>query len=233
MPLLVHPVARALGVHGEAVELAREAHREVGDVDALLHLAEALGIDLAHLAADDLAELRLARAEGLAHQAHDLAALGGGQHGPLVLHGLRGLHGALVVLGGVELHGAEHLAGGGLEAVDGLALGKERRGLGAGCEEARVARDSEPLEEVVGQGEGRIGPGKEHGAGLVAPRRGVRCRRCVLSPSWARPGRREQRPEQQAQWVQQERSAQPAPRPSRRPSSSPRWRSRSPRPWSW
>ena len=34
-----HAVAWALGVHGEAVEHARLADREVGDVDHLLHLA--------------------------------------------------------------------------------------------------------------------------------------------------------------------------------------------------
>ena len=42
VPLLEHPVARALGGDREAVELARQADREVADVDHLLHLAEAL-----------------------------------------------------------------------------------------------------------------------------------------------------------------------------------------------
>jgi hypothetical protein len=52
VPLLEHAVAGALAVHGEAIELARQADGEVGDVDHLLHLALAFGQDLAHLAAD-------------------------------------------------------------------------------------------------------------------------------------------------------------------------------------
>ena len=39
MPLLVHAMAGALAVHGEAVELAGEADGEIGDVDHLLHFA--------------------------------------------------------------------------------------------------------------------------------------------------------------------------------------------------
>ena len=46
----------ALGVHGQAVELARETDREVADVDHLLDLAQALGQDLAHLQRDQPAE---------------------------------------------------------------------------------------------------------------------------------------------------------------------------------
>ena len=42
VPLLVHAVAGPLGVHGQAVELAREADGEVADVDHLLHFALAL-----------------------------------------------------------------------------------------------------------------------------------------------------------------------------------------------
>jgi hypothetical protein len=52
LPLLVHAVARALAVHREAVQLARQADREVADVDHLLHFAEALGEDLAVLERD-------------------------------------------------------------------------------------------------------------------------------------------------------------------------------------
>jgi hypothetical protein len=48
-------------VHRQAVELAREADREVGHVDALLDLAEALGQDLADLEADQRAEVVLVR----------------------------------------------------------------------------------------------------------------------------------------------------------------------------
>ena len=49
MPLLHHPVPRTLGRDGQAVQLARETHGEVADVDHLLHLAVSLGADLAHL----------------------------------------------------------------------------------------------------------------------------------------------------------------------------------------
>ena len=74
MPLLVHAVPRALGVHREAVEHARLADREVGDVDHLLDFAVALGLDLAHLEAHEAAEEVLLRAQRVAHQAHGFAA---------------------------------------------------------------------------------------------------------------------------------------------------------------
>ena len=74
MPLLVHPVERPLGVHRQAVELARQADAEVGHVDHLLHLAQALGADLADLERDQLAEVVLVLAQRLAELAHDLAA---------------------------------------------------------------------------------------------------------------------------------------------------------------
>ena len=47
MPRLGQPVPGSLGGDRAAVELAREADREVADVDHLLHLAEALLRDLA------------------------------------------------------------------------------------------------------------------------------------------------------------------------------------------
>ena len=74
MPLLVHAMAGALAVHGEAVELAREADGEIGDVDHLLHLAEALGQDLAHFERDQRAQVLLVRAQLVADLAHDVAA---------------------------------------------------------------------------------------------------------------------------------------------------------------
>ena len=52
-----------LGVHGQAVELARHADREVAHVDHLLHLAEALAQDLADLERDQAAELLLVVAQ--------------------------------------------------------------------------------------------------------------------------------------------------------------------------
>ena len=47
-----------LAVHGEAVELARKADGEVGDIDHLLHFAHALRQDLAHFQRDQRAQVR-------------------------------------------------------------------------------------------------------------------------------------------------------------------------------
>ena len=75
VPLFVHAVAGPLAVHGEAVELAREPHREIGDIDHLLHFAQAFGEDLAHFERHQRAQVRLVRAQLIADLAHDLAAL--------------------------------------------------------------------------------------------------------------------------------------------------------------
>ena len=75
MPRLGEAVARPLGGDRAPVELPRETDREVADVDHLLHLAEALLRDLAHLERDERAERLLLAAELLAEQAHELAAL--------------------------------------------------------------------------------------------------------------------------------------------------------------
>ena len=73
MPGLHHPVARALGGDRQAVDLARQADGEVADVDHLLHLAEALGDDLARFERHDRAERLLGGAQFLAEQPHELA----------------------------------------------------------------------------------------------------------------------------------------------------------------
>lgn len=67
-------MAGTLGGDGEAVELARQADGEVADVDHLLHLAEALGDDLAGFQRDQPAELGLVGAQLLTEQAHQFAA---------------------------------------------------------------------------------------------------------------------------------------------------------------
>ena len=72
MPLLVHAVAGALGMHGQAVQLARQADGEFADVDHLLHFAVALGLDLAHLQRDQRAERVLVRAQRFGAQADRL-----------------------------------------------------------------------------------------------------------------------------------------------------------------
>ena len=55
MPRLHQPVAGPLGGDGAPVELAGQPHRELADVDHLLHLAAGLGGDLAGLDGDQLA----------------------------------------------------------------------------------------------------------------------------------------------------------------------------------
>ena len=57
MPLLVHPVAGALGVHRKPVKLAGKPDGEVADVDHLLYFAHALCTNFAHLQRDKSAEL--------------------------------------------------------------------------------------------------------------------------------------------------------------------------------
>ena len=74
VPRLGEPMPGSLGGDRAAVELAREADREVADVDHLLHLAEALLRDLPDLERDERAERVLLAAELLAEQAHELAA---------------------------------------------------------------------------------------------------------------------------------------------------------------
>ena len=75
MPGLHHAVARPLRRDRQAVELARQADREVADVDHLLHFAEAFLQDLAGLEGDQRAERLLVRAQLLAEAADQLAAL--------------------------------------------------------------------------------------------------------------------------------------------------------------
>ena len=76
MPGFHHAVVGALGGDGQAVELARQADREVADVDHLLHFAEAFGGDLAGFERDEAAEVGLGGAQLLAEQADQFAALG-------------------------------------------------------------------------------------------------------------------------------------------------------------
>ena len=75
MPGLHHAVRRPLGGDGEAVDLPRQADREIADVDHLLDFAEPFGGDLAGLDRHQPAELGLALAQLVAEQAHQLAAL--------------------------------------------------------------------------------------------------------------------------------------------------------------
>ena len=111
MPLLHQPVLGALADRREAVELAREAEREVADVDHLLDLALALGEDLAGLERDEAAELALGAAQLLAEQADQLAAARRRHGTPLRERGLRGADRPLGLLAGGRCDPGDLLAG--------------------------------------------------------------------------------------------------------------------------
>jgi hypothetical protein len=113
-----------LAGHGQAVELAGEADGEVGDVDGLLDLADALGPDLADLEGDQLAQGFEVLAELIADGPDDLASDGGGDAAPAVkARGGEG-HGLLVGVGGVESHAGDGAAGGRVLAEDDAPLGR-------------------------------------------------------------------------------------------------------------
>ena len=97
MPLLVHAVAGALGVHGQAVQLARQADGEVADVDHLLHFAVAFGLGLAHLQRDQRTQRVLVRAQRVGAQADRLAAARRRRRAPDLERGLRALDDGVVV----------------------------------------------------------------------------------------------------------------------------------------
>ena len=73
VPGFHHAVTRALGGDGQPMQLPRETHGEVADVDHLLHLALALRGALAHLEGDQLSEQGFVGAQLLADQAHQFA----------------------------------------------------------------------------------------------------------------------------------------------------------------
>ncbi len=135
MPGFHHPVLGALGGDGQAVELARQADREVADVDHLLHLAQALGADLAGLDRHQPSELRLELAQLLAQQAHQLTAT-------------RRRHGAPSEVGRMrapDLVG--HRAGVVLGQARGFLAGQRRaRGQGAAGQGGVV--DAEPRQDL-------------------------------------------------------------------------------------
>ncbi len=70
VPGLAHVVAGTLGCDGKTVQLAREAHREVADIDHFLDFAEAFLGDLARLPGHQFAEFGLVPTQFLAEQPH-------------------------------------------------------------------------------------------------------------------------------------------------------------------
>ena len=103
MPLLHHPVSRTLRRHRQPVQLPRESHGEVADIDHLLHLAVPFGPNLPHLEADQIAERLLHLAQGVAQVTHEVSTFRGRHFAPplkrrgrgtdhLVTGGFRGQH---------------------------------------------------------------------------------------------------------------------------------------------
>src|SRR5262249_62117612 len=107
MPLFVHAVQRPLAVHRLAVELARQPDGEIADVDDLLDLAFALAADLAHLVADEGAEVGLVLAAEQPELPHDLATPRGGNHAPRLEGAARRRDDGLVVGGGGGANGGD------------------------------------------------------------------------------------------------------------------------------
>ena len=73
MPLLHHAVIGPFAGDGEAVKLARQADREIADVDHFLHLATAFRDDLAGFDGDQAAQSILGGAQFMAEQANQFA----------------------------------------------------------------------------------------------------------------------------------------------------------------
>ncbi len=111
MPGLHHPVIGPLGGDGQAEQLARQADGVVADVDHLLHLAQALGEDLAGLQGDQPAEVGLGGAQLLAEQADQLAAARGRNLAPGQEGLVRGVDGPGAVLRGGVMDMGDDLAG--------------------------------------------------------------------------------------------------------------------------
>src|SRR5690606_1597356 len=101
-PLLKHAVTGALGREDLARKLPRQPDREIGDVDRLLHLAEALGPDLAHFQGDQLAKRLLDLAIRLTDGADDLTAFRGRDFTPAAERLDRRGGSGLVLSGSVE-----------------------------------------------------------------------------------------------------------------------------------
>ena len=134
-------------LQGRAAEGAAQTHGEVADVDHLLHLAQALGQDLAHLQADQRAEHLLLRAQRLAHLAHDLAAPGRRQHAPDQERVAGVLHDPLVVGGAGLLDARQHLAGGRIDRGEEVAAVGEPLAAAVGALQAR--RQPEGAKDLV------------------------------------------------------------------------------------
>ena len=129
----------------EAVKLARQADREIADVDHLLHFAQALALDLADLQRDEPAERLFVGAQLFAEQPHQLAATRGGDVAPV----LEGGGGAAISAAGSAVSGSAPIS----RAVDG------------GADAQRAARERGASDVKRDEEVGDFG-GVGHGGGL-------------------------------------------------------------------
>jgi len=146
VPLFVHTMQRALGMHRPAVEHARLTHRKIGDVDHFLHFTERLGQDLAVLERDHHRQLLLVRAQFLGNVAHELAACRRGYLRPVSCRLRRAHHGGFVAGGAADGNAREQAAIGGIESFEcagawGCRLDAEmREQCGRGAVHDRIVR---------------------------------------------------------------------------------------------
>ncbi len=160
VPGFHHAVARTLGGNGQAIELARQAHGEVADVDHLLHLAQAFGRDLAGLQRHQQAQVILGGAQFFAQQAHQLATARGRNRAPGLEGGLRTGDGGRG-LGRRRLgHGANDFAG------DGRAHAQGAAGV-CGARYAQALQQRLDIGHQRGRGGGSSDREVGHGSGSI------------------------------------------------------------------
>src|SRR5690606_36065847 len=111
VPLLVHAMLRAFGVHRVSIQHARLADREIRDVDHLLNFPIAFGLDLAGLERHERAERVLVTAELIGDEPDELATFRRRNGAPLFERFARRGDHALVVLSGAGPHARERLSG--------------------------------------------------------------------------------------------------------------------------
>ena len=104
VPLLVHAMLRAFRVHRIPIQHARLSHREIGDIDHLLHFTIAFSLDLAVFHRHQAAERIFKSSQLLADLTHGLAALWRGNLPPSRGRGDRRSHDMLVVGGRRTAH---------------------------------------------------------------------------------------------------------------------------------
>ena len=110
VPGFHHAVAGAFGGDRQAVELARQAHGKVADVDHLLHFAQAFGGNLARLQRHQAAQVGLGGAQLFAQQANQLAPTRCGHGAPSGEGCVGAANGVAGLRGRVLRHMGHHFA---------------------------------------------------------------------------------------------------------------------------